>query len=69
MRVRVTQSFDGYRRGDEFDWPRPMVKILSARGLVQALDSEPEPAVEAAVAPEQATERAAVSTKPRRRRK
>jgi len=68
MKVRVLQSFDAYRRGSEFDWPAPMVKILCARGLVEVIEREQEAAVEAAVMPERQTERAAVSRKPRRRK-
>lgn len=71
MRVRVLQSFDAYRRGQEFDWPAPMVKIMRARGLVEPIGSEPEDradVVEAAVMPEQRTERAAAPRKPRRRK-
>lgn len=70
MKVRVCQSFDSYRRGQEFDWPAPMVKILSARGLVEILSpEETRGGVETAQAAEQAVERAHAPTKARRRRK
>ncbi len=69
MKVRVLQSFDVYRRGSEFDWPAPMVKILQARGLVESLEPADSDAVEAAVLPEERTERAVTSSKPRKRRK
>lgn len=69
MKVRVVSAFDIYKRGSEFDWPAPMVKILKARGLVEVLDHEEESPVEAAIAPEEKTERAVVNKKPRRRRK
>jgi hypothetical protein len=46
-----------------------MVKILKARGLVEVLDQEEESPVEAAIAPEEKTERAVINKKPRRRRK
>lgn len=69
MKVRVLSAFDIYKRGSEFDWPGPMVKILKARGLVEVLDHEEESPVEAAIAPEEKTERAVINKKPRRRRK
>ena len=69
MKVRVLSAFDIYKRGSEFDWPGPMVKILKARGLVEVLDHEEESPVEAAIAPEEKTERAVINKKPRRRKK
>lgn len=69
MKVRVISAFDIYKRGSEFDWPVPMVKILKARGLVEVLEQQEESPVEAAIAPEEKTERAVVNKKPRRRRK
>jgi len=69
MKVRVLSAFDIYKRGSEFDWPAPMVKLLKARGLVEVLEQQEESPVEAAVAPEEKTERAVVNKKPRRRRK
>jgi hypothetical protein len=69
MKVRVLSAFDIYKRGSEFDWPSPMVKILKARGLVEVLDQEEESPVEAAIAPEEKTERAVITNKPRRRKK
>lgn len=66
MRVRVIQSFDGYRRGDEFDWTRPVVKLLAARGLVEVLEDRAD--VETAEV-RQAVETASIDSRPRRRRR
>lgn len=72
MKVRVKQSFHTYKAGQEFDWPRPMSKILAARGLVEFVEDEEVAEVaevETAEMPEQSVERAVAPKKPRRRRK
>lgn len=69
MKIRVKQSFDVYKAGQEFDWPRPMSKILAARGLIEFVEEEEVAEVETAEMPEQTVERAVAPRKPRRRRK
>ena len=68
MKVRIKQSFHSYRAGQEFDWPRPMSKILAARGLIEIVEDEAADEVETAEMPERAVERAVAPRKPRRRK-
>lgn len=68
MKVRVKQSFDVYKSGQEFDWPRPMSKILAARGLIEIVEADDPNEVETAEMPAKAIERAVAPRKPRRRK-
>ena len=68
MKVRVKQSFDGYKAGQEFDWPRPMSKILAARGLIELVEADDLGEIETAEMPAEAVERAVTPRKPRRRK-
>lgn len=57
MRIRVTKSFGGYRKGQEFDWADGMARIYLGRGMVEEVRdreviverAESEPKVERAV--------------------
>ena len=35
MKIRVTKPFNGYRKGQEFDWPDGMARIFLGRGMVE----------------------------------
>lgn len=57
MRIRVTKPFNGYRKGQEFEWPDGMARIFLGRGMIEEVRdrdviverAESEPKVERAV--------------------
>lgn len=65
MKIRVLQSFQGYKRGQQFDWPDGMARIFVARGMIEEVK---ESRAEAAIV-EDDVERAVADDKPRRRRR
>ena len=64
MKVRVLQAFQGYKRGQVFDWPDGMARIFVARRMVEEVAEERTEA--AAIEPE--VERAVADSRPRRRK-
>lgn len=66
MKIRVIKGFGLYKPGQVFDWPRPMCRLLLARGVIEEF-VDPVAVESAAVEPE--VEVAAETKKPTRRKK
>tara|TARA_Y100000401_G_scaffold39147_1_gene29683 strand:- start:324 stop:527 length:204 start_codon:yes stop_codon:yes gene_type:complete len=66
LKVRILQAFQTFKIGQVFNWPDGMANVFVARGLATPVE---ERSVESADAPEESVERAAISSKPKRRRK
>ena len=64
MKIRIMQAFQGYKRGQEFDWPDGMARVFVARGLVEEVGGgQPE-----AASLEADSEKASLSHRPRKKR-
>jgi hypothetical protein len=50
MKIRVVRSFALYKRGQEFDWPDGMARLLVRQGMIEEV--KPPEVEEAAVEPE-----------------
>lgn len=62
MKIRIRQSFSLYKKGQEFDWPKGMCRLMIARGLVEEIKADEAAVVEEA-AIEPVVEQAVVKKK------